>query len=442
MTFDLKATLPLAGLVTAFTDRFEYTRPRLKGLALAGALSFPAFHLVWTVVFPQPYENLPLRLGGFLLCALLFAAECRPGLLGRHHRAWVYATLILCLPFFFTFMALANGLTPVGLGSAVAAVLVLALLHDPLNLAVSVAAGTALAVAAHLAVTGGAMPEGCWAALPVLGLALAGGLGLNLSADLAALGRRLGVARALGGIIAHEMRTPLAAITLDAETLQIDAIELRALLAAADTAGPAGCPALARTAAGRADDLAETADNLHGLATQANTTVDLLLTNIGGGRFNPTPLARFSMAAAVDRALADYPFPAGTRRLVEWHRDADFVVAGSDILMRHVLFNLLRNALRAVAAARRRPGGTLLIRLEPGCDRNRLVVRDTGTGVKPEHLPHLFEDFWSARPDGTSAGLGLSFARRTIEGLGGTIACRSEYGHYTEFTISLPPAKD
>jgi two-component system sensor histidine kinase BaeS len=118
------------------------------------------------------------------------------------------------------------------------------------------------------------------------------------------------------------------------------------------------------------------------------------------------------------------------------HADAD--------RLRQVVGNLLGNALRATA-----PGGTVALGLVRHDDLAIIQVRDTGKGIPPEDLPHLFDRFWRAdtargRATGGS-GLGLSIARQIVTDHQGTIDVESTVGVGTTFTILLsttPPDAD
>ncbi|MBE1488727.1 sensor histidine kinase [Plantactinospora soyae] len=105
--------------------------------------------------------------------------------------------------------------------------------------------------------------------------------------------------------------------------------------------------------------------------------------------------------------------------------------------LRQVLGNLITNALRATA-----PGGrvTLTLVREAGSAVVRIV--DTGSGIAPDALPHVFDRFWradSARGRQTGgSGLGLAIVRQILTDHGGSITVTSQLGVGTAFTLTLP----
>jgi two-component system sensor histidine kinase BaeS len=110
------------------------------------------------------------------------------------------------------------------------------------------------------------------------------------------------------------------------------------------------------------------------------------------------------------------------------------------VRIREVLGNLVANALRHTPS-----GGRVDVTAQPAADDRavaapaavEIVVRDTGSGIDPDLLPHVFDRF--ARGAGSSGtGLGLSIARGLIELHGGTIAAATPPGGGTEIRIRLP----
>jgi two-component system, OmpR family, sensor histidine kinase BaeS len=101
---------------------------------------------------------------------------------------------------------------------------------------------------------------------------------------------------------------------------------------------------------------------------------------------------------------------------------------------REILSNLVANALRYTPA-----GGRVTLRaaVEPAGDRVRLSVDDTGTGIPPDVLPHVFDRFWKSA-ESRGSGLGLAIARNLVEAHGGTIGAESAPGRGTRIWLTLP----
>jgi CheY-like chemotaxis protein len=75
--------------------------------------------------------------------------------------------------------------------------------------------------------------------------------------------------------------------------------------------------------------------------------------------------------------------------------------------------------------------------MEPG-EWIRIIVKDNGTGIRTDQLPHIFEPFYSTKPAGQGTGLGLAQVYGIIKQHGGFIDVKSQFGHGTTFTIYLP----
>lgn len=113
------------------------------------------------------------------------------------------------------------------------------------------------------------------------------------------------------------------------------------------------------------------------------------------------------------------------------------MVLGEAGRLKQVLINLLDNALRHTPT-----GGEIAVTLAATESMAKITVKDTGPGIAPEHLPHLFEPFFradGARARGTGGtGLGLAIVKEIIEAHGGRVEVQSEVGNGALFTVSLP----
>jgi CheY-like chemotaxis protein len=114
-------------------------------------------------------------------------------------------------------------------------------------------------------------------------------------------------------------------------------------------------------------------------------------------------------------------------------------VEGNDGKLSQVFLNLLLNAARAIEEGhpdRNEIGARTWMQ----DDEVKVEIWDTGQGIAPEHLEHLFEPFFSTRPAGAGAGLGLSICLSVVRAHGGRIDVRSEPGRGSRFVVSLPRA--
>ena len=143
------------------------------------------------------------------------------------------------------------------------------------------------------------------------------------------------------------------------------------------------------------------------------------------------------------------PEDKGIRLLLEIDERAedDIFVRGNRDRLKEVLFNLISNALKHTPC-----GGAIALRVERARATGatgvaRITVEDSGCGIAPEELPHIFERFYrieerttdgSGRSAVPGTGIGLNICREIVEAHKGTITAESASGKGSRFIISLP----
>jgi signal transduction histidine kinase len=112
-------------------------------------------------------------------------------------------------------------------------------------------------------------------------------------------------------------------------------------------------------------------------------------------------------------------------------------VVGDRTRLRQVLANLIENAVKYTDR-----DGRIDIEASAKDGFVTLIVRDTGIGIGPEHLPHVWQRLYRADASRTTRGigLGLSLVKAVVEAHGGRVDVSSVPGQGSAFTVSLPAA--
>ncbi len=425
----------VAGATASINGSMQYIEPRFLMLALVAMVGFPLYYFVWHDIYPQPYESLTLRLIGSAVFLPFMFVKFWPQWMRRYMSIYWYVAILYALPFFFTFMLLMNAASTVWLMSTLVAVFLMILLLNLYNLVIQFVLGSSLAWLAYFLVTGHVqIPTQYWQYMPVYVFALVSGGLLNFSYKMVQQ-ERLRAMLAVTSNIAHELRTPLLGIKSGAAGLR----QYLPMLLRGYQVAKAHKLDVEPIRHAHMQSMEGVLERIESEANHSNTIIDMLLMNTRAGGLNPENLGVCSISKCVETALARYPFASEKERhLVYWNNEADFQFRGIELLMVHVMFNLMKNALYAIAKGGK---GSVFIRSARTPRGNVLTFRDTGVGIPLEVLPHIFTPFYSWSSDGDrglGTGVGLAFCRSVVQSFGGSIACESELGQYTEFTLAFP----
>lgn len=402
---------------------------QLVAVGMIAFVGFPLFYWVWTDWFPQPYETLSLRLVGSFLGLGLMLTPYWPATLKNYLPWYWFITILYTLPFFFAYSFLMNHASVISAMSLLCSVFLLVLLVDLPSLIVLLVLGWGLALLCHYVVaTDIYFGEEHIEMLLVVLFVIAAGSTVNYKTAMLQQQRLDGIAAA-ANMIAHELRTPLLGIKSGATAMARYTPQLFHAYHLANEQGLLN-PSLRSN---RIQQLAGINTRIVNEIDYANTIIDMLLVKAGRDNFlQNCHLEECSIAHCIVEALERYPFKSPQERaLVTWQ--GDFTFCGSRLLMQHVLFNLLKNALYAIAAAHK---GEITIWADEGEKMNSLYFKDSATGMSAQQLAQLFNYFYTTTFMGT--GIGLSFCKLVMQRFGGDISCEAEEGSYTQFRLSFP----
>ena len=229
--------------------------------------------------------------------------------------------------------------------------------------------------------------------------------------------------------VAHEMRTPLASIRMQADALSnlLPDISKACQLArehgllegSGDAAVDHQLRALTRGISQQVD--------------RSNVLINMMLASSRMEQIDGTTFTRCSMAACVADAVASYPFRGKERRRVSVTVSSDFEFFGSDALMVYVLFNLIKNSLYAIQSVDK---GEIDISVAAGERAHRLTFTDTASGIPAGTVSRIFDKFFTTK-NTAGAGIGLAFCRRAVDSFGGRMHCESVEGSHTTFIMEF-----
>lgn len=393
---------------------------RIGALGVSTLVGHPLFYWIWTDLLPQPYEDLALRLfmsvlGGALL-VLARVTDTPP----RSTHATAFTLIFwVNLPFFFSWMYFCNGGNTVWLASLGVMFLIYYHVTDWRLATLGSASGLLLAWLLFDAIGPETVPMGRQQlATNAVVIAFSWVMGLLLGISSSNLRReQLNYTLGTMGIMAHELRTPLATITCAGENLADNVVD-----------SPVEARQYGRIIQQEGRRLNRTiADIL--LCCRLQVRADAALN-----------LAPTGIDTVIDQAVADSLMvtsaPAGTvERAIEPRLPQ--VMADGEAL-RVAIKNLVVNAIRhgqgspiRVSAQSLRTDGEIVVDVE-----------DEGPGIPEDELPKVFDSFFRGRMarDGQveGSGIGLSVVYHVVRAHGGQVRASRVQPHGTRFTVILP----
>ncbi|MCC3855818.1 response regulator [Vibrio parahaemolyticus] len=405
---------------------YEYAEPNLTLVGWMGFIGFPLYYFVWDFMFPQSYENLPLR----LFCSALFFGIIFRNRLSSSWRKYVHVyyqiTITTCLPFFFFYMLLMNDWSNVWVMSFMSAIFLhILLVHVTRVMFAQTFAGIGLATffawiakGFHLDITMD------WTHVPIFLFIYVFG-NLFYFRNQVEHEAKVSLAKSFGAGIAHEMRNPLSGLCTSIDVIQ-SVLPNKKAMGEKDQYVMSGEDVTL---------LREVSEDAMNIIHSGNETIDLLLTSIDENRVSRSSFKRYSAQSVVEKAIESFSYKRSTDRFaISFDARSEFDFLGSDTLLKYVMYNLFKNAFHH----RSSDEFHIHVSMQSNDTANQIVVTDNGSGIAPDVIRHIFQDFYTTGKSG-SYGLGLPFCKKVMRSFGGNIKCISQPGEWSQFTLTFPP---
>ncbi len=435
MHFNLKNLQDcFAKLNAAITQSAKYSEVQMIPFGIFGSIAYLFYYLINTrsgLISHEAYDSLCLRVILSVLCLILILKNHWPKALRPFLPLYWHITLLYSVPFFITFMALKNHASSPWVLNLLSIVILMMLLVDWVSFTVLFIMGGLLAwLAAYLTSSPFVYIPGTLNLGDIVntfGISIIMGIIFSRNKENY---ERVQAMAAVAGSIAHELRTPL--LTIDNGVAGLKKY-FPILFSTYQYGIQNGWPIEKMIRSDHLKMLPGVLDDISAETRYSNVIIDMLLKKVST-HMQVREVSTYPIRDCIRDALQRYPFQSTMQAsLVTWTDANMFDFKGSKILVVHVLFNLLKNALFFIEDAGK---GRITIWTEKTKKTNTLHFKDTAKGIAADVMPHLFKRFHSTTLNGT--GLGLSFCKMVMTSMGGDITCYSQEGAYTEFVLIFP----
>ncbi|PTP55294.1 ATP-binding response regulator [Vibrio splendidus] len=411
--------------MNAIRKVYQYAEPNLTLVGWMGFVGFPIYYIVWEFLFPQPYENLMLR----LFCSVLFFGIIYrnrvPFEWRKYLPAYYQVAVTICLPGFFFYMLLMNNWSNVWVMSFMSAIFLhILLVHVTRVMFAQTFAGIGMATLCAWIAQGFYLELTMdWTHVPIfLFIYLFGNL--FYFRNQMEHENKVSLAKSFGAGIAHEMRNPLSGLLTSIDVMQ-------SILPNPKSGDHKGQYALSNE---EVIQLREVGDEAMEIIHSGNETIDLLLTSIDENRVSRSTFKKHSAQAVIEGAIDSFNYKRSADKLaISLDVQSNFDFLGSDTLLKYVMYNLFKNAFH------HRSPEDFHIHVTMCSDEvaNQIMVTDNGSGISNDVIRRIFQDFYTTGQSG-NYGLGLPFCQKVMRSFGGEIKCQSEVDQWTQFTMTFP----
>ncbi|RUQ89744.1 sensor histidine kinase [Legionella septentrionalis] len=387
--------------------------------AIVMLINFPVFGLVWRVEAILLKEEYILRVTATCLCALLFSTRFWPSSLLKCLPLLWYVTLLFCLPFFFSYLTLLHNCSTIWLMNCVSAIFLLLLVTRVMDALILMFLGFGLAFTSYflgehtLSYIPGEISlfslSMTFAAAVIIGALFARDREISHADKISGM-------RLLAGSLAHDLRTSLASIHLQAELQDMIINKLKN-------------PAIQK-------DLKRSLSKINRGIELGNQLISMQLNNIQHEKFDTTRFTIQPVSNLMVRTLQEYPFRKEQRKLLRVDLQSDFLVWIEEVAFKNLIWNLLKNSMDYIDETGKGDVEIWLTQGDKNDDFNYLNFKDTAKGIYPKQAAKIFDSFYSDRKGGT--GVGLAYCKLLMKAAGGDIYCQGKSNEFAHFTLKFP----
>lgn len=408
----------------------ENSRSVMTLFGIFGLVNYPVFYVFWKYYSDSGYDDIYPRSIAIILCFLLAFNKFWPTGMRPALPLYWYLTVMYCLPFYGTYAFLMNHASYSWTLNIILGLFWLVIVLDWVSFAIILPIGAALGLLFYR-LTAGAFevnePNVITTLINVLWVIITTSLFVRRKEIFNQ--EKLETMKLLASAIAHELRTPLRAISSGATGLKK---YLPSLLESYKVAKDAQL-------------VVPTIDSIHmskltniplNIELEARSSfffIDMLLMKLSQASNGVATAEIYSVQDCINEAITRYPLRTTEKQTIQWDPKNDFQFRGDKALLVHVIFNLIRNALYYIQVAKK---GEIEIWVESSNKESYVHFKDTSAGIPAQTLPHIFDSFYTTTKHGT--GIGLAFCKSVMQSMNGGIECISEEDSYTEFVLKFP----
>jgi signal transduction histidine kinase len=384
-------------------------------------INYPLFGVFWKIEHIQVNEEFSLRIIATVLCALLALNTFWPKSLLKYLPVFWYVVLLVCLPYFFCYLTLIHHGSTVWLMNCVSAIFFLLLVTSVLGALSLLFLGVGLSFFCYYYLSNNVLQYipghiSLFSLTITYTAAIVIGALFARDREITHAGRLLGM-KMMAGSIAHDLRTPLASIHLQAELQSTILNKLNNSEVQ--------------------KDLRENLIKINRSIEVSNQLINMQLHNIEQNKVDTNKFTIHSIANLLNHALSNYPLKENQTERVELNAEPDFFIWIEKTAFKNLVWNLLKNCLDFIDESGR--GRRINIWLELGSEQdnfNYLHMKDTTKSLCPTSINKLRDSLSSDRLEG--AGPGLSYCNQLMQSAGGDIICKGKVNEEANYTLKFP----